>query len=155
MEKFNKWFSENLMIGKFPNIKESEDIFKNYDYIINCYETTDNTDFTIYGYNEIHKERSIFIPITGIFCDNTTLNKLKELLLKLNELYYLDKKVYLHCRSGLHRSVAVSEAFYFMKTKKHYNTIDGNILIQNCNSQYNMFPLNIDEMEKFLIELDK
>jgi len=149
-----------LTVGAFPSPDQMTSIVmcKSYDLVINCFETTDYSNGRISAYTtEIYCKgiEICHIPLSGIATEYSLAN-LMLIISKLYESMVAGKRVYLHCRSGLHRSVLCMEAFYYMMTGDHYINPNGkpNMLKENCGDQP-MFDCSIQEMERMLMDHKK
>lgn len=149
----NDWFKNKLIVSSFPTIVEVNAMV-DIDAIINCWDWHYTSNDAVQDYKRFstNKTEKLFCPIEPKKESTLiVLDKLISLLLGFEEQ---DKKVLLHCRSGLHRSVAIRNAYHFLRFDTHEDN-GINMLLENCSCKHNMFPITIPQMEKFLREKRK
>lgn len=165
---FKEWFDKKLVVSRFPmpgEIKKSDAKFVinvSCDYISSCQKVCMDNDI-----------RYFWFPMDEVGGDiglNSVFGALQILWIAEQE----NAKVILHCHAGGNRSVSVSEAYYFMRTKSHLereskgedNEMFKEMFIGSKLSDFepkNMLLRNIrlkhlpslDKVETFLIESEK
>lgn len=144
--KFKEWFETKLTVGSYPYINNSRFESKEFDYCINVSdEFYVNIDASI---NELGCKTHWF-PMNECKKDNG-LNSIYGAMVILLHAERNNKRVYLHCHAGIHRSQLVKCAYYYMRTGQHLDNKFGsfiNQLIADCTRGY-LPPKN--ETESFL-----
>jgi rhodanese-related sulfurtransferase len=150
---------KNLKYINHPSSKNINYILDDCDFLINVFEErqycVDNEKLNYLDFLKQNSSKNIYL-----------ISKIKHYSLYSNRLFnektlenffncidfvkkHRDKKIIIHCRSGLHRSKMIYDAIYFWEKKKH-NQIE-NMLIPNCSNEYNFFNITISEMENRLL----
>jgi len=115
MKYFKTWFSNNLVVNRYP--LPGEITLKKYDYIINvsdeyishCHTaaTNVNTKYFWFPMNEC--------------CGDMGLNSLYGAMQILWNAELENAKVLVHCHAGANRSPMIREAYYFLRTGGHFD----------------------------------
>ena len=137
-KKFEDWFTENINIGKYPYLVNTDFKANEYDCIINV-----SDEF----YPNLHEFQNVVCSNVFWFPMNERKRDigLNSIYGALNVLYYAEQKnfrVYLHCHSGRNRSRMVAAAYYYMRTGKQWvdtfgdPTKYGNRLIRSSRRGY-------------------
>jgi len=159
--KFKEWFKYKLHVNRFP--LPSEIAKSKYNYIINVSDEFIPDCYDISIKNGI---KYFWFPMServGQMGLNSIYGALQILFIAEKE----NANVLLHCHAGANRSPTVQEAYYFLRTKTHFQEIKvdeeieerlneflgvrnstNNRLIENINS--GNLP-SIKQMEGFLI----
>ncbi len=144
---------KNLTYIKHPSLKNINDIISKCDYLINVFEDKfHKVDNEQYNYIDLisskQKEKLKRFPLYSTIHSNTLINFLNavDFIIKNRQ-----KNIFIHCRSGKHRSKMVYDAIYFIEKGKH-NPKD-NMLVTNCENEYNFLRISLDKMEDKLIDL--
>lgn len=112
--KFEEWFNTKLIVSRFPlpdRIRKSD-----YKYIINV------SDEYINYCHDVAMECNIkyfWFPMNECV-GHIGINSLYGALQILYEAEQEEAKVMLHCHAGANRSPTVADAYYFMRTKQHF-----------------------------------
>lgn len=113
MKKFNEWFEQNLIVGRFPMPTE---IFRaKYDYVINVSDEYIPDCFTAANQSDT---KYFWFPMNES-CNDIGLNSIYAALQIIYIAEQSQKTVYLHCHAGINRSVTVADAYFYMRTGKH------------------------------------
>jgi len=110
--KFKEWFDANLEIGSYPIMNNSLFEAEKYDYCINV---SDEFYFTIDFLITQKGCKSFWFPLNECRKDNG-VNSIYGAMVILYNAEINNKKVYLHCHAGIHRSHVVRCAYYFLRT---------------------------------------
>ena len=146
--KFKEWFETKLTVGAFPMLCNTRFNPDDYDY---CVNVSDEYYFNIDSEIGI---KTFWFPMNECKKDNG-LNSIYGAMIVLSKAERENKRVYLHCHAGIHRSQLVKCAYYYLRTGKHLdNNFSGfiNQLIADCSRGY-LPPKN--EIEVFLSNLSK
>lgn len=110
--KFKEWFDKNLVVGAFPIMNNPQFDPKEWDYCINV------SDEHYFNIEEIINEKgckTYWFPMNECRKDNGVNSIYGAMII----LYYAEqnnKRVYLHCHAGIHRSQLVRCCYYFLRT---------------------------------------
>lgn len=144
---------DNLIYIKHPSLNDFGKIISSCDYLINVFEDkfykVGNEQSNYMEYLSANQKQKLKRFPLYSYIHGSTLNNF------FNAVGFIlknrDKKIIIHCRSGKHRSKMVYDAVYFLEKGKH-NPKD-NMLITNCENEYNFFRISLEEMEDKLISL--
>jgi hypothetical protein len=146
---FNEWFENKLIVGAYPFMNNQW--FKPGDYDI-CINVSDEFYFV---YDKQIKDagcNTFWFPLNECKKDNG-LNSIYGAMVILFNAEKENKRVYLHCHAGIHRSQLVRCCYHFLRTglqlDNNWNFYI-NQLIADCTRGY-LPPIN--ETEEFLTYL--
>ena len=113
MNDFNKWFTTNLKVSRYPTPQECLEM--NADIIINV------SDEYIHGcMTEALKGNKLYYWFPMNECTNDMgINSIFGALQILWNAEKKNKKVYLHCHAGVNRSPIIAQCFYYLKTNEY------------------------------------
>lgn len=147
--KFKEWFDKKLIVGAYPIMNNRYFDAKDYDYCINV---SDEFYFTIDFQISQFGCKTFWFPINECKKDNG-VNSIYGAMVILYNAEILNKKVYLHCHAGIHRSQLVRCCYYFLRTGEQLDNNWSafiNQLLADCARGY-LPPKG--EMESFLSQL--
>lgn len=112
--KFKEWFKYRLHVNRFP--MPTEILNSKYDYIINV-----SDEFIPQCYDSALKSgiKYFWFPMSECIGD-MGISSLFGALQILFIAEHQNAKVLLHCHAGANRSPTVQEAYYFLRTKTHF-----------------------------------
>lgn len=141
-----QWFETKLTIGAFPYLVNEEFDAEDFDIIINV-----SDEFHYSQYWLTPNLKCFWFPMNESKKD-IGLNSIYGSMVILKWAEFLNKRVYLHCHSGVNRSRAVQAAYYYMRVGTQYKPTTRrnnyeNALVAMCSRGY-LPPKK--EMESFL-----
>lgn len=111
--KFNEWFTQKLIVNRFPLPHEIEKSYVNYiinvsdEYIGSCYDAALKKGIKYFWF-----------PMNECKGD-IGLNSLYGAMQILFEAEKEGATVLLHCHAGVNRSPTIRDAYYFLRSGKH------------------------------------
>ena len=146
---FKNWFENNLVVGSYPYMNNYTFNADNYDICINVSDEY----YFIYDKKILDSGCvTYWFPMNECKNDNG-INSIYGAMVILYNAEKENKKVYLHCHAGIHRSQLIKCCYYFLKTGEqldnHWSSFI-NQLIADCSRGY--LPPKL-ETESFLTNL--
>lgn len=148
--KFNEWFENKLMVGKFPFTVNEEFNPSDYKYVINMSdEYYDNIQSRLLNANC----QTFWFPMNEKRRD-IGLNSIYGAMVIMYQAEKENASLYLHCHSGRNRSRIAQACYYYMRTGNQLQLGDEkyiNRLYRACIRGY-LPPMA--EIEEYLRKID-
>ena len=139
MTSFLTWMNNRLTISSHPAIKPPEEKWwQNYNVVLNV---SDYLDHNLYSEIITDGILSFWFPIGESF--GMPLENIFGALSIMWEAEKIDNTVFMHCRAGRNRSVAVADCYYFIRTGNHRS--DNSIDVAYGKNKANKMLLNIKD----------